>query len=263
MFAGPKWPSVTSFIISHVFDESKLFVPCYVTTDDGFSRFLDDFMPGDIYTPQKNAINQKYDVITDQKERAKAVIGDSSFYCNTRFVYDAYAQLKTAGVYMLKYEFFATFGAAVHASDLLPTFYSPSINVTALKYYLHQRTGISDTLLGQFIDRLPELAWEYQSYLTSFASLGLPKPAIDEAHDTMVAWNSATVGSSGNLENVMDASFHFFGPDFTFPHTDTQNSNATCWFWSNMSQWLENTAEPGFNGNPVLWLQHGAIKADL
>ena len=62
----------------------------------------------------------------DQRGRIADVIRDSSFTCNTRWLYDAYNSIG-AGTYMLQYDFLDYFleqhyNDAIHASDLLPLF---------------------------------------------------------------------------------------------------------------------------------------------
>ena len=90
---------------------------------------------------------------TNPRERAKAYVGDADFYCNVRFLSDAYAG-KTLN---LKYLGF-------HGADVLPTFYNTEVDLAFLS------KGLSLPLKPGF----GGFAQAYQSYLVSYARVGNP-----------------------------------------------------------------------------------------
>ena len=237
-----------------------MFIPCYCTSNDGFATFLKAFFGSDGYATQKTAITQKYVGITNERAKVQAIIRDSSFICNNRFVYDAYASDQSKSLYMMQYDFLSSvpggYDTAIHGADLLPTYYSKTMNRTAVEYFLMKRAGISQTTASVFMHEIAGLATDYQNYLTSFAATGVPKGPL--------TWNKATV-KGDSLNNVMETAWtpNPFGADFNFPTVDTQVSQVTCDFWRKLTLSLEgNPTQPSAN-EPELLLQDGTIKVDL
>ena len=267
-FIGNFQKSIPSFIISHVADESSLFVPCFVNADSGFSQFLNGFMPPAKYQTEQDLINQHY-TDSNQRTRAAQVIGDSSFYCNTRWAYDAYANLSGEGLYMMQYAFGELFGAAKHATDLPPTFWSSTIDEAALEEAL-ENGGVSSSKATTYVQTmLPKLGSEYQRYLAPFAYSGAPGP-YQTGVFSLPAWNSATVDSaSGDLTEVMQARWGgLFLADFKSPTTDTHNPSGTCSFWKSIAQSVasatsSSTASPGATDPPKLLVQDRMFKAEI
>ena len=272
-FFTDAWPgnfhkSVSSFTISHVADESSLFVPCFVNETDGFSQFLNAFLPPDKYQAEQDQINQHY-TNPNQQQRAAQVIGDSSFYCNTRWAYDAYASVGGIGLYMIRYAFGALIDAAKHATDLPPTFWSSTIDESALEQAL-ENAGVSSSAATAYVaTQLPKLGAEYQRYLAPFAYSGAPGP-YQTGFFKLPAWNSATVDSaSGDLTNVMEARWGGLPfADFKSPTTDTQNPSGTCSFWKSIAQSVASatsasTAGPIATNPPKLLLQDQMFKGEI
>lgn len=93
---GNFW-KLDSLIVSHVSDESSLFVDGHVTTDAEFTDFINGIFPNytktagltakieEFYPPVDTS--NTYDTETD---RVTAFLRDSSFTCNTRYLTDAY-----------------------------------------------------------------------------------------------------------------------------------------------------------------------------
>ena len=90
-----------------------------------------------------------------ERDRIRAFLGDQSFYCNVRFLTDAY----NGHNYNLQY----SVTPGLHATDLLPTFYNLNVDLNAI--------------LGGSIPLVPGFggfAQAYQSYLVSHARSGDP-----------------------------------------------------------------------------------------
>src|SRR5436190_1895229 len=104
---------------------------------------------------------------------------------------------------MMYYDFLL--GAAIHASDLLPTFYIPMFDIKAfLKNYICVKVG--DKLLELYAAVMNELAPLYQSYLSDLAVYGdpnhHPKPCPDNQGKSC-SWTPAQPDTStGRLESV-------------------------------------------------------------
>jgi carboxylesterase type B len=238
-----KFAPLKSLLVSHVADESKSFVPRYVTTMAKFEEFLGDFMPGDRYIQQRAAINTQYPESsfpgkTGPYDRAHAVTQDSSFTCNTRFIFDAYYGTKpTTPAYMMHYGFGEKFDLAVHAADLMPTYWNQDISTTTFFNF------INDTIYPDIAKWKAKLAYhefsllspQYQSYLASFATVGYPTAV---GNDTPY-WYPAIPNDDGDeLKNVMDIGWSP-GSYFDNHFIDPQNSGKICSFWRNMSSWVE------------------------
>lgn len=121
-----------SLILSHVSDESVLFVDGHIQTDAEFTTFLDSIFPNYTLAAGLNAVveefyppvstNSKYATETD---RVLAFVRESSFTCNVRHLTEAYGD---SSVYNLQY--FVTPGW--HATDFLPTFFSEAPSLDSL-----------------------------------------------------------------------------------------------------------------------------------
>lgn len=122
-----------SLLSSYAFDESKTFIPCYITkysTMKDFEQFLRYFLPGDRYREQRVATKRQYPVSSDQGSwnRAHAIIQDSSFTCNTRVIFDTHYNTKsTTPTYMMHCRFFGALGYALDASDLMRTYWNQDL----------------------------------------------------------------------------------------------------------------------------------------
>jgi carboxylesterase type B len=237
---------LTSLFVSHVADESKSFVPEHMTTTGEFEQFLANFMPGDKYVQQRASINKQYPESSFPGKkgpfnRAHAVIQDSSFTCNTRFIFDAYHKTKPSPpTYMMHYGFFETYGLAVHASDLMPTFWNQDISYDTFFNYINDtiNPGISNVEAFLAYHEFGSLAPTYQSYLASFATVGYPTAA---GNDTPY-WYPAKPNDDGDqLKNVMDVGWGS-KTDFNNAFVDIQNSKKICSFWRNMTSWVELAA---------------------
>ena len=225
-----------SLLVAHVGDEAKSFVPCYVTNEANFSTFLGHSLPGNQYTDQRAQIVAKYGAESNTCVRAESVIGDSSFDCNTRVIFDAYHTYSDVSVYMMQYDVFHLLKHnALHATDLFPTFYNDDIDKDAVAQIIQDATDLSNKTIQWYINSfLPAQAAIYQTYLTNFAIKGSPK-----ANSSVFVWETA-YNISGEVHNVMEAALGLDGihlvPKFTFHTVDSENTDESCSFWGNMSQ---------------------------
>lgn len=246
-----------SLVISHVFNESGSFVPDWIRSMTDFETFLTNFMPRDEYSKQRSAISAQYPTTrylgdNGPRERAHDVIQDSSFICNTRFLFDAYHGASPATpAYMMQYAFGQNYGAAVHAADLFPTFLNKDASKKAFIKYMKEtiRLTVSEFWIGVLFGLEQSLAGIYQAYLASFATSGRPQPA------SLTAWDSAVAGEQ--LSSVMEVSLWGWNNKYT----DSQSSESICSFWRNMTYWVENTARSA--ELPTLLTQNIEIKDSL
>ena len=163
------------------------------------------------------------------------MIQDSSFVCNTRQLYDAYSP-KTP-VYMMNYHFLADYkqGYAVHGSDLIPTFYSATMDLQAL---LCKLPTLFVDFLRLYIQRY---ARSYQSYLTSHALYGNPNQGARHGA-AKVKWAPAGTSADGNfVQNVMEpylpskTDIALRKPFFRIAARDVLNTDDVCSFWSGVA----------------------------
>ncbi|KAH9905108.1 Alpha/Beta hydrolase protein [Xylariomycetidae sp. FL2044] len=224
---GHVFKDLKSLAISHVGHEADSFTPAWVQTEADFDSFLNQFIREDSLSSVRDAIKAQYPVsqyANSQNQRLKAVIGDSTFYCNTRQMFDAY--YPAIPVYMMMYQFGLKY--ALHATDLLPTFWTPSFNVSAfLETYVCALRG-HGWIVRQLAAAMNQLAPLFQSYLADLAVSGDPSA---HTHET-IAWGRATLTPDGNnmLAFVTQA-----GPFFLANQTDTQNTRQVCSFWNEVS----------------------------
>ncbi|KAL8933307.1 MAG: hypothetical protein Q9211_005851 [Gyalolechia sp. 1 TL-2023] len=207
----------TSFIFSHVSDEAELFVPPNVQTDAQFTAFIaQTFPPYASAAGVNSAIEARYPPVmsptpsnyTTARARVKAVIGESSFVCNVRYLSDAYAGKH----YNLQYSVVP----GLHGIDLLPTFYNVNID---LAVYANESAVPLIPGFGSF-------AAAYQSYLTSHARSGDPNTYKKTVNiPPAVPWPQP--GSTGDaFTGVLDAGNLGFSTI-----TDGQTARSRCDFW--------------------------------
>ena len=224
--SGNFFKGVDSLILSHVSNEAFIFVPTDIQTDADFNAFIQAAFPAYAQTSGVNAaIEARYPpVMTDathnyttEFDRTKAFMGDSSFYCNVRYLSDAY----TGKYYNLKYSVTPGF----HATDLLPTFYDLNLDLSVFG------NDVSYPLIPGF----GSFAQAYQSYLVSHARTGDPntfKKTINVP--SAITWPKP--GSSGDqISGVLEAG------DLGFDViTDSQTEESVCGFWKEVAAAVTN-----------------------
>lgn len=215
---GNYWKNIDSIILSHVGDEADLFVPLDITSNDQFTAWINYIFPGysaqagisqmilDHYPPA--GLGSPYLLVRD---RIKAFLSESSFLCNVRALSDAYDGKN----YNLDYQV----TPALHATDLLPTFYNINLDLKAF--------GASWDI--PLIPIFGQFAQTYQAYLVSHARTGDPntykKPLLNVP--PAITWPKAD-NSGDAIKNVLSANDLGFGVSTI---TDTQTTKSRCDFW--------------------------------
>lgn len=146
--------NLDSIIVSHVQLEipysnsinENSFIPLPIRkapqSEQAFQKFLGEVFTGPDYKPIRDSVSAKYPLKNyhDQISRAQAVITDSSFTCNTRYILDRYISAKTPA-YAMDYALLGDLDAATHASDLLPAFYNKNADYLDLLKCVAKATG--------------------------------------------------------------------------------------------------------------------------
>ena len=245
-----------------------MFTPSFINSNGAFAYFLNLFLDPSktgLYEQQITAIQNLYSSIVDPHARASQVIRDSSFTCNTRYLFDAYSS--SSSVYMMDYEFFANPSIpgvpplAFHGADLLPLFYFKGIDTVAIWTQVSKSyPQVTQAQVNQFMNLVGMLSPGYQRYFVSLAVSGDGDPNTFNKI-LQPTWSVATVNGDTSLGNVNQV---FLDPplsDFHTHSTDNINiENPWCSFWANMSGWLEATAPSEVkdkNGQgTVTWFKH-------
>lgn len=145
---------------------------------------------------------------TTEFDRTNALLGQSSFQCNVRYLSDAYAGKN----YNLQYSVTPGF----HGTDLLPTFYNLNVDLTLF----------GDDESYPLIPGFGSFAQAYQSYLVSHARSGNPN-TYAKTVNIPLAINWPKAGDSGDeitgVLNAGDAGFNLI--------SDSQTTESICGFW--------------------------------
>ncbi|KAL8945465.1 MAG: hypothetical protein Q9183_008082 [Haloplaca sp. 2 TL-2023] len=146
---------------------------------------------------------------TTERARLQAVLEAGSFLCNIRSLASAYPDKN----YLLRY----SVPPALHATDILPTFYNLNLNLSALP---------SLPLIPGF----GGFATSYQSYLTSHARTGDPN-TFKRTLNVPPAIRWPKPGDSGDaFTGVLDATAVGFRVV-----TDEQTRRSRCEFWTDVA----------------------------
>ncbi|KJR86857.1 uncharacterized protein SPSK_01554 [Sporothrix schenckii 1099-18] len=228
------YPAISGAIISHVYNESYSFTP-NVRTQNDFDTFLAEFIPGPALATVRSQIRSRYNCVAapyrgDFKLCLAAVIGDSSFFCNTRDLYGAFPSVS----YMMQYAF-PTEVEAVHASDLLPAFMNGIQD--AVDIILNADPDFGEAKAYALATDLDEsIKYVYQAYFGAFAASGNPNSGPPTRP---FDWPVASPGES--LSNVLRVQQYFpiFQRAFVLT-TDKQNNATVCGFWTNIAYQIVN-----------------------
>ena len=193
-------------------------------------------MPGIELAKVRDQITKAYpsEDYRDQLYRVGALINNASFTCNTRQLFDAYnGKIPT---YMMNYHFLGKYDAAVHASDLLPTFCNNDINVADLLKNCAKIPAWKAVTIGPYMKGT--FAPNYQSYLKSHAICGDPnKRAIGWAQQTI--WRPSKTSEDDNhdhVRDVMQPRFPGIGENpFDIVDKDPNNTATSCGFWNDVA----------------------------
>lgn len=137
-------------------------------SEEAFQDFLSEVFTGSAYTKIRSEISKRYPrtAYFDQVARAAAIITDSSFTCNTRYIIDTYLSANTK-VYAMDYALFRDYNASTHAADLLSDFSSPAANYRPLLHCISHATGLKLAGLVWYIQG--RTAPRLQQYFTDHA----------------------------------------------------------------------------------------------
>ncbi|KAK3503603.1 Alpha/Beta hydrolase protein [Neurospora crassa] len=239
--------SEMSLLISHVKDESSLFVSGAIRTNEQFSGFLDTVFPNyaresghaekveQFYpVPGKKSADgkRKYD---SQATRMAAFLRDSCFTCNVRYLAEAYTPSRT---YLMQYSVFPY----LHATDLLPTFFTStpaSSSSSSPQTILDCLSTFFAPALAPFVSGI---SMAMQSYFASFIVSGDPNtyrkgllnlpPVISWGKPSGIATAGSKAASSeermGGVLNVGDWGFTTV--------RDDQNERTPCEFWKGFAR---------------------------
>jgi hypothetical protein len=220
-----------------------------VSNTNGFYLLLSYFLPGNQEGTQavRSCIQQRY--LTnpnDQKTAAIAMIQDSQFTCNPRWTLDA-MHAKSKPVYLMDYAFWASKGAAVHASDLFPTFWSSTANVTTVATALALQLGKSETIIAALLSQVKRMYTYYQSYFVNFAINGDP----NKGGSIPATWNLPS--PQPTLSSVMQVSGNLLSPaqGFDNSYTDDEDTESTCGFWNEMASAVVESRAPTISCTPT------------
>lgn len=224
--SGNFYRGIDSLILSHVSDEAFIFVPLDVKTDAKFSTFVSEVFPPYAQSAGVNAaIEARYPPVmsgssnyTTEFDRIKALLADSSFQCNVRYLSDAYNGIN----YNLQYSVTPGF----HATDLLPTFYDLNVDLTAL----------GDNAPFPLIPGFGSFAQAYQSYLVSHARSGDPNKYAKLLNvPPAIYWPKAGNSSADMLTNVLNAGNLGFSVV-----SDKETTESVCGFWREVAAAVTN-----------------------
>jgi len=169
---------------------------------------------------------------------------------------------------MMNYNFLAKYGAAVHASDLLPTFCNKDLDLAGL---LKTCGSVPASLANQVEPYVKNnLALAYQSYLKSHAIHDDPNTGA-KGGAAKVNWTTATTsGDDGHdhVRNIMQLYLPllWWKPPFAMAPQDTINTASSCNFWNDIAAQImeivgEDQNEPrlttqGTDDSPQFELKH-------
>lgn len=234
--SGNFYKGIDSLILSHVSDEAIIFTPTDIQTDADFNAFVQFAFPAYAQTAGVNAaIEARYPPVmsgttmnySTEFDRTKALLGDNSFYCNVRYLTDAYA----GKTYNLRYAVTPGF----HATDLLPTFYDLNLDLDIF----------GDDVDYPLVPGFGGFAQAYQSYLVSHARSGDPntyKATINVP--PAITWPEPVTGGD-EITGVLQAG------DLGFSVvSDAQTTESVCGFWREVAAAVTNLGGEFFSS---LW----------
>src|SRR5436190_17192338 len=141
---------------------------------------------------------------------------------------------------MLQYDFLASLNIALHATDLLPTFWNIEMDTAKM---------FEDLLgLNRFLAKAIALVFDvsgyapgYQSYFVSHAVSGDPNSA---RRWNTVPWYPAS-DNGQDVTNVMETQFSAFFNFFNGRTVDHINTHAACDFWIDVAFRITNLTVAG------------------
>ncbi|TGO47646.1 hypothetical protein BOTNAR_0513g00030 [Botryotinia narcissicola] len=229
LFKKGKHVSTESLIISHVYDEARLFANKDIKTEAQFTEFVTRAFPGDELAEVRQNIEDKYPSRTydnDQQTRLRAVLSDSTFVCNNYQIYQAYK--KNSKVYATRYEI----PPAQHGTDLLPVIWNEEVDVAGLIKAIVP--WIPDWITNILGNVWVPLATRYQKYFAAHALTGDPN---DLNYDRGLTWE-VTTDDGKKLTNALKVGLQYSNPNHPFYTLgyDGQVTAESCNFWSDLAE---------------------------
>lgn len=226
-----------SLLISHVDNEGGLFAPPWIQDDADVAKFLGDFFPG--LPSIVDEVEGQYPLAPPetQRQRVGRIIGDSSFFCNTRQLFDAYHAINTptynlwydVGFSSKSYQF-----PAYHGTDVLPSFWTDEVDFFNFIYSLLKKLypNWKDWFIAQAIAYfMKDFAPKFQRRFAAYAIYGNPDTNVSPD----VPWPQATTEPGGELvDNVL----HITMSDWQVG-SDPKNSKTVCDFWKKIAQQID------------------------
>ena len=228
-------------MISHVNNEGSLFVPAWINSDAAVQTFLGEFFPG-LSAIVNDVIGQyPFSIFESSQRRVGRIIGDSSFFCNTRQVFDAYNAINTP-TYNLWYGVgFSVAGyglPAYHGTDVLPSFWTDEVGfanfLSSLLKKLHP--DLDFKVLTKFLAGfMKAFAPKFQRRLAAYSIYGNPDTNVNPH----VKWPQATPGWNAELvDNVLHIT-HIEGYSYWHVRSDPKTSKTVCDFWKYIAQQID------------------------
>ena len=164
---------------------------------------------------------------------------DALFTCNPRWLYNAAQTKGNMPVYLMEYAFYtfhlivANFTAAIHASDLLPTFWNSGLNSTEIAdNFIYPKVKCMQPLVTKFMVEnftaaVASMSQDYQKYLVGHAINGNPNLGNPGA-----TWNLPSV-SGPELTDLLHVTTGT--PEFQDNYTDPLSLECICDFWAQMA----------------------------
>ena len=206
-----------------------------MNSSDTFTRFLNIFLPGEEFEPQREKIAAQYDCTGppwngDWHACIGPVIRDIGFTCHTRDLYSAYPTVS----HMIRYGFLNA-ELAFHGVDLMALFAN---NLQEVEKMLEE-VGLDNQTQRDYYARSlvnTNVSRAYQTYFASFALSGgnpntLDMPLVQ--NERPPEWPVAVDGEE--LQNVLRVQAPYDQPGFLL-ESDDQNSQSACAFWTEIAR---------------------------
>lgn len=233
-----------SLLISHVNNEGGLFVPAWINSDTAVQKFLSEFFPGLPIIVDNVTAQYPHRWFETSQHRVGRIIGDSSFFCNTRQVFDAYHAINTP-TYNLWYGVgfsVAGFGLpAYHGTDILPSFWTDEVGfanfLSSLLKKLHP--DLDFKALTNFLAAfMKAFAPKFQKRLAAYSIYGNPDTNVHpDVPD--VKWPQATPGRGAKLVNNVLHITQIEGYSYWRVRSDPKTSKTVCDFWKKIAQAID------------------------
>ena len=239
-------------------DEADSFIPLPIRknkqSEEAFDNFLKEVFTGSTYSGVREKIKKRYPSpgrksYKDQVARAAAVITDSSFTCNTRFIIDSYLSANTK-VYAMDYQIFSSKDAATHASDLLPLFNNPKVSYGPLLKCVGKLYSWEEWAAVKVVQEYT--APSFQRLFLDHAIWGNPNQNLGLNYKWHTAYKKECAAKSNDtcVWNVMKPQASILAVDVFKDNkgADKQTASDICEFWSGIAQEISKLSKQDLDG---------------